>query len=363
MQNDWISATIKAREPVGYDSGRSLLLGPSGELLKDRSAYYQVREPEEENLPSSSRSFSVCTPDRSTLLISGNPIKLLQPHNCWGSCDLVGLYLTSGQFVRQHAGLFPSPGTWAAHGFLLDHFSRVDITRSYRFATREEAQSFIRHVAGQSRSRHGAPKLYGSETAVFGSGSRRWQLKVYHKGEELLYQERKKSPLNRAFRNLSKVDKLTLDWAQGVVRFELTLRTMELEKHGLEKFDGTEKEWENKLLNIWTEYYNKITWTGGKMKNKETEKTIENLPAAVQSTFLLWQNGYDQRSRLPRPTYYRHRRAIIEKCGQDISKAPSSEDPNNITARPLSEKDSGWDPDPINQPVLPDEGLKKAYRR
>src|SRR5699024_9436477 len=137
MQIDWLTASASTPPQLspGYDLGAMFKLGPGGELEQEWSVKRNVEDSE----GSASRKFTVWTPDAGKLFISGNPVKLLQGHNLYGSCDAVGLYLEAGQFVRQNAGWFPGNRTWQACQFAGPHFTRLDLTRSYRFPSRAYA--------------------------------------------------------------------------------------------------------------------------------------------------------------------------------------------------------------------------------
>jgi len=351
MQIDWVSGFVAAQTGVGYDSGTVMHLGPDGEMKSWRKAPMDVEA--EEGDGSGSRNFRVWTPDDRRLYLSGNPVKLLQGHNLWGSCDPVGLYLAAGQWVREQVGLFPGPGTWDSCGFAFDHFSRLDITRSYRFQSGAEASSFILHVAGASRSRHGSAKLYGSDTAHFGQGSRRWSLKAYNKLAELLHLlKKRRQPIPHRL----------LQWAEGIVRFEITLRGLELEPLKLHEFRGSESQWRERILALWGAYYGRVTWSGGHMVKAASEQLmVQELPNGARMALEAWLGGRDVRPNLARPTFYRYRRAILDACGVDIGSAPPQKVEASAAA-PLPLSAPGWDPEPLEAVVEPDARLKASYR-
>lgn len=341
MQVDWVSGIVEARVWPGYQSGLSLKLGPDGEVLQRWMSPMVVRDYE----PSSARSITVWTPTPGALYLSGNPVKLLQGHNLWGSLDPAGLYLEAGVWVRQRVGLFPAPATWAACGFVGPRYTRLDITRSYRFPTDADAAAFVRWVAGGSRSRHGQATLYSDSTAYFGQHSRRWTMKVYCKRQELL----------RRVRELPRprLDEL-LTWAVGVVRFEVTLRRPELERWQAEGLDLNKPA---ALREIWQHYYGAITWSRQAMNRDLFEQAMSR---HLRGTLAMWERGDDLRAILPRPTFYRHRLAILKAIGIDIANPPLK-----AAEAVASELDpAGWDPEPIaGGMVEPRQQLKLEYGR
>lgn len=351
MQIDWISA-ITTTPPTlwpGYTSGSSLLVGPDGELLSSKTAPHQVTDDE----PSSSKNFRVWTPDQGSLYLSGNPAKLLQGHNLWGSMDAAGYFLEAGQFVRQHVGLFPGHSTWESCQFSDPRFTRLDITRSYRFASDAEALDFIRYIAGTAKTRHGAAKLYSSGTAYFGQNSRRWTLKIYAKRQEMEHTRPNRLKRSVGVPDLS--DDL-YDWATGVVRFELTVRALEMKNHpGLNVFNPSELE------NLWFHYFKTVQFNENQAMTTKSDLIESALPGRLRGTVALWRSGEDLRSILSRPTFYRHRNDILNTCGIDIAVPPAACPASAPVRSELDE--SKWDPEPLAGGLVePRPELKAMYR-
>lgn len=359
MQIDWLSAFVATPPQLwpGYESGRTLKLGPDGQVIDNRVTAHQVEDDE----PSSSKNFRVWTPNPGSLYLSGNPVKLIQGHNLFGNLDLYGYFIEAGTWVRQHAGLFPGPSTWEACQFGAPRYTRIDITRSYRFRTDQEALDYIRHVVGHAKSRHGMAKLYGSGTAYFGQNSRRWTMKVYAKRQEM---EHGIAGAARRLRNLASKaipfelvhsDEL-LDWSTGVVRFELTLRALELANYDppLNLHDA------QVLRDLWQAYYDTIQFNENAAMTHRADLIEEALPGRLQGTIALWRSGRDLRSLLPRNTFYRHRQEIMKACGIDIA-VPPIDAPEAAAVR-VGLDPSGWDPQPIaSHLVEPREELKRQY--
>lgn len=341
MMIDWISGFIEPRNlgpgPVRiYDTGRVLRLSPGGEVDLETSGACLLEGSHDSRL-------LVRSSNGTDLYLSGNPVKHVQGHNLWGPSDPVGLFFDAGVRVRQALGLFPSPATWDSLSFDGPRFTRLDLTRSYRFPSRTEANSWLRDVASVARTRHGAPTM-ASGTVYFGKGSERWTFKVYHKGDEV--QSRKRG--HRLAALLRGRDKL-MEWAQGVVRFELTLRSKELDKIDIHQ---------SVPLEIWESYYRRITWNQNAM-SASPDLLETTLPARLQLALVTWRTGADLRAILPKNTFYRHRREIMDATGIDIASKPvvSSAPP---TAAELDPK--GWDPEPLDVYPSDLDALKKQYR-
>lgn len=349
IQCDWISAKIVSRFGLGYTSGEMIKLDPFGNQVGRSMAPMLVEA------PSYSDKMRIFTPDEATLWLSGNPAKLFQGHNLWGSGDALGLFFDAGLWVRQCSGLFPSSSTYQANFQGLPTFSRVDLTRSYRFSTHKEAQEFIRFTAGNSRSRHGAARLYGSETAYFGQNSTRWTLKVYDKLTEFIKHGLRKLSQPTDCHGFTTARQAS-EWASGVVRFELTLRTPELEKLPKDFFYYASQ---TDLLELWQSYYDRITWTeNAQMVNNSI--SLDNLPPKMLPVIGAWRTGMDLRACYPKNTFYRYRRQILEAVGVDICLPPPVVDdlPDEIKSALSPDR---WDPEPASQIYTPPRENLEMY--
>lgn len=352
MQVDWLSGFIEAPPQFcpHYPVGRYLRLGPDGDVLDEWAAREVVRDE-----ASSSRVFTVGASTPGKLHLSGNPVKLLQGHNAFGSCDAFALFLEAGAFVRERAGLFPSPATWDSCQFSGPRFTRVDLTRSYRFRSESEAHAWVRAVAGSARDRRGSAKLRGDSTASFGIGSKRWQFVVYCKLDEMVREAKK------AGAGPYGIPREVLDWAAGVVRFELRLRSNELARCA-EFVSGLRGSSASRVaLDLWSEYFNRITFNGNAAM-AERDLIEETLPVHLRLKLEAWRAGADLRGILSRPSFYRVRRALLSAVGVDIaSPPPSAVGADGDVAAGLDP--AGWDPEPVAAHyVEPREELSRQYR-
>lgn len=348
MQIDWISGIIAAPPALspGYSTGFHFTVDPSGEVKKQRPSALDLVEDD----PSHSRRYRVLCTGPGSLYLSGNPVKLLQGHNLFGSCDAVGLFLSAGQWVRQQAGLFPGPSTWDTCEFQGPRFTRLDLTRSYRFHSDKECRAWIRQVAGAARSRHGAAKLYGDSTAVWGEGSRRWSMKVYAKQLELI---------ERAKRGILPSSDL-MDWSAGVVRFELTLRGPEIQQEAerVARLRGASAR--SVALELWSMYFDRITFNEN--ANMNTPTLLEqNLPPHLAVKLAAWRGGADLRSVFSKSGFYKVRRQLLDAVAVDIASPPPSLQAQARNTGSTLEP-SGWDPEPIaSRYVEPGDDLAKQY--
>ena len=356
MQCDWVSAVLDPGPlwPAGYrmfQTGQLLEVSPDGEVVKRRGVPVMHEGSHDNRL-------MVASQDGAQLYLSGNPVKYFQGHNLFGSADVWGLWLEAGVDVghrsfRDGHSLFPS--SLGVQLFSPPRLTRVDLTRSYRFATDAHAREWLRDVAASARSRHGGALVKGG-TVYFGKHSERWAFKVYAKADEL--QARGKGHALSSKLSEDARRQLT-DWAGGVVRFELTLRSKELVKLG--------QQWD--AATVWREYYERLTWNRNVDVIEELDMIDESKLTHSQAGYLArWRFGEDLRRKMSKTAFYRARSGILAAVGVDIASAPPPREKSTPAAsqRVSAVLDpAGWDPEPIKAHLYepdPDDQLKIAYR-
>lgn len=343
MMVDWLQGFVRPTglptgTPPVYDTGHVLMLSPGGELERKQARATTLEGSYDSRL-------LIRSWDGHDLFVSGNVVKHVQGHNLWGPDDAIGLFMDAGLRIRQELGLFPGPHTWRANGYQGPSFTRLDLTRSYRFDSEQEARAWIRDVAGVARTRHGGAVMRG-DTVYYGKGSERWTFKVYHKGDEL--QARRKGHQLPAW--LGGRDTL-LEWSQGVVRFELTLRSKELAKHDVLN---------SAPIDLWREYFDRIEWNQNAMSTAKTTDLLEqDLPGRLRAAVALWRTGEDLRAFYPKKTYYRYRRQIMDATGIDISAPPPRSEQSTGHA---ALDDHRWDPEPLDSYPADLEQAKRQYK-
>jgi II/X family phage/plasmid replication protein len=137
---------------------------------------------------------------------------------------------------------------------------------------------------------------------LFGKGSRNWSLTLYSKGTEL-----HKHKLPEALRETQ-----LQAFADGLLRMEFRLLSMHLKKLGLSKLWA----WcENTASSVHQIMLQNLQISDATMIDSDV---IENLPTRYKLIYQSWKDGHDLRTILTRPTFYRHRRALLA-YGVDIS--------------------------------------------
>lgn len=351
MQVDWISAAVSPRQSIDEDIG-PYHSGVVGRIIPDQepermytnhiraSSNDLFLAPKLREALASPGSYdtrlSHRSPDGHEIWLSGNPVKFYQGHNLFGPTDADGLFLAMGvPFIEHEQGrFFPGPDQFREAQYGRPRYTRLDITRSYRFATQKHANAWLRDVAATGQSRHGSPLVHEGSVR-YGRGSSYWSLNIYAKLPEMRARGKGHAPRPTiAPRERRKL----YEWADGVLRFEVTVRGREL-KH----FDSDNAD----LLLMWKEYFSRVTF------NRNSEMTelgdqINKLTNTEAATYVRWREGMDPRASMSRPTFYRHRKSIMDKLGVDIASAPSKPEKREPEGEAVSELDpNGWDPEAI----------------
>ena len=297
---------------VGYDSsqlemGKFMILDGKGELVRIRDAWETVKGSHATGIQITR---SAVTSDMlawdpscplSVLKVSGNPSKFLQGHNVAGP-SVADLGPVMQAVVRAFGdGLRPldvdKPGLAAVQR------SRVDVTTSCwvlnggRGIDHAAVHEWLHEAARSTRSRHGRAIDAGSTGTVYwGKHSTRWALKAYCKHCEL------KAHPPEGIDDALMAE--LLSWTKGQLRIELTLRRPELK---------TRDQLDESI--IW-EYFARVEGLG---MRHVTDLNSLNLNNPSKIALQLWYDGKDLPSLYPKNTFYRHRRAILEATGIDIS--------------------------------------------
>lgn len=240
------------------------------------------------------------------LKFSGNPTKLFQGHNIWGTDDVHGLVRELYAFLLGAIeGAIPSISDRQAIELGAVHLTRVDVNESYHLDGPREVAAWIRAAENSVRLKHrGRGEMTGS-TLYYGKHSTRWACKIYGKGQEVRDHGIDKQPGVFGLPHC-------MSWADQSLRVEFVIRGPELKKRGLDVLgnwdDNTASELHSELLQK-LEFAEAMTITPA---------ILEDLPGALRGAYALWKDGHDLREVYSRPTFYRYRKQLLEH-GIDVS--------------------------------------------
>ena len=312
---DWVSAVIPCNHSVPIHGDKILRISPEGERIWEVSTAKIVEGSYSDKITIKTHAYA---PDGTPnmLYISGNPVKWFQGHNLFGhGCPHELTVATMDRLCSLVPELTPTDiqrSLWAKGAFA---FTRLDVTSMFSLGSRAAVGDWLRSAEFSSRTRHGRPSLKGG-TLYWGKNSRRWSLKAYGKAQEA--ERHKKARILPSALN---------DWSQDMLRVELVIRQMELKQKGLD-VAANWSSGDGVSTALYYDYLSKLQMADN--MRLDHDKLLTELPSYLLSTFTLWKEGFDLLSRIPRRTFYRHRKELLA-YGVDIThKAPPREKSNVV---------------------------------
>lgn len=263
--------------------------------------------------------------DPALLEVSGNLVKFFQGHNLWGTDDLVPLvaeFMESLSSMHgESLGLVPTDADRAAWWSGEFDLTRVDVTDSFRLRNLADVLAWLRAAEQTAHLSHrGRGQLTKGSTLVFGKHSRRESLKLYAKGQEIVANA-KHQP---ALRDLPHV----IEWAQGILRAELVLRSMSLKRLGLRRASAWCRTDEVPFdpLSLLRERLGNLTMT---TVTKISAALLGELRPSLRVAVQAWEAGADLRASLSRATFYRYRAELLPH-GIDLATVLPRENANVV---------------------------------
>jgi II/X family phage/plasmid replication protein len=316
---DWFRGEIDfLHDPI--PAGRVLSVEPDGSIAWECVKSIDCRSSHETSLKIKSTGGN--GQGRATsLMIDGNLCKFLQGHNVFGSRDLNTLLLLSFRKVyelhAEHLRGCSSPALTEAKISKGDYkVKMLDINALYDVGNDASVEAWL-HAAGmRARSRHGR-STRDKGTVYLGKSSRRWAFKFYNKHREMVAKG-KTHALPDYLQNIG-----LEDFIQGKLRAELRIFSKELEKLGITHGYHLTPSIIN---NLFSTYLGKIDMT---TQATLIDEQLLKMPRWLMGTYQLWRQGADLQQILPRNTFYRHRRGLLE-FGVDISSMHLEPEHNNV---------------------------------
>ena len=218
---DWVSAILPCKhDPSKLISGLVMSFDAQGNNEWTVNKTLSVEG-------SYSSKIQIKSHTENQIYISGNPTKFLQGHNLFGSNDLVSIM---GKFfdellTHKNLGLCPDPFQYANIKDGHYELTRVDVNETWHLRNKNEVMAWIRSVGETAFLKHRGAGQFSGDTAYFGKNSRRWSLKCYSKGLEILAKGHKLPP-ELAIPEM-------LEYAQKALRIEGVTRQLELKRRQL----------------------------------------------------------------------------------------------------------------------------------
>lgn len=253
--------------------------------------------------------------------IRGNPTKFLQGHNCFGIDCIRSLIIQTIRRTLPQLGFTPLLVQRACH--LVSNWdfivTKIDITHMFDLGSDADVNAYLRMLPFTATAR-GDRAQFDRNTWYLGKHSGLWSLKIYNKYKEITSRSKKHQlPMHLQQRGIEQ-------FAFGKLRVELVLQKQQLTRLNM----TNPQVLQNSLDQLFEDFAGKIS-----MNNQQiTDKDIIKLPGKVQLSFISWKNGRDLKSELPKNTYYRHRRKLLE-YGIDIAKRPIPQEERIAVICPL----------------------------
>lgn len=250
-----------------------------------------------------------------TLFVSGNPTKLFQGHNVFGTNDLSSLVIDTYYFLCDFFSLKPNFDDEQKVLCGDVQLLKVDVNESFQLKDSAQCLAWIRAAEHSVRMRRRGKGVIKGDTLYLGLGSTYSSFKFYAKGQEV----RDNIKHQPALVNLPKV----VDYADTLLRAEAVIFSRELKSRNL----NLVSQWchNDTAELLFSELLSKVEMSD---KLILTNSEILELPPRLQLVYESWKSGKDLRALFPKNTFYRYRRELLSH-GIDISiKQPSK--PDNV---------------------------------
>lgn len=306
---DWLTIRIPCHVPI--PSGKLISVDASGAI-----DYIVDKRHHVEGSHSSKTSVRFFGYDLTTE-ISGNPAKFLQGHNLFGSSDLYGVSQDFIAAVLARLDYEPDETTrrLISEGTLI--LTRIDTTEMWGFGNLPRALNVIRALGERSHLAYrGRGTLHKESTVYWNPKSTRLAAKAYAKGVEL--------KAHQLPGDLPMRDDL-LAYAQDKVRIEFTIRGPWLKRRGLD----VTRNWDTLGVtpeSLHAELMAQMSVTDAVLIESDHQ---DKLPPVLRLVYDAWATGKDLRRILPRSTFYKRRRQLLEH-GIDIAASVPTEPVSNV---------------------------------
>lgn len=190
--------------------------------------------------------------------------------------------------------------------------TRVDVTQNFTAGSQTAASEFMRWLGSQQANRVKTGAHGDGETVDFGRGSRQVYTKAYLKGPELLRHAKKRGQCQTMAQAMhsAHIERLAA-WcdAVGLVRWETTYKSTFLIDHNQQYLGSIDM---NVLHHDFAK--RKEVFTRANIDQDE----LTDLPCKLLGVYRMWASGDDLSTKYSRPTFYRHRKALLP-YGIDIA--------------------------------------------
>jgi II/X family phage/plasmid replication protein len=289
---DWITARVPCTLPGYINGGAVVFIDAAGKVERETDRRLQVRGSHDSSL--------AVRGGGGELEISGNPAKWLQGHNVFGSSHPIKLVYYVMRRLMPLLNLGPTLADRRAWLYGDYDLLRVDATRMYDLGSNAEVVRFLSGAAVVAKGRYQKASAYGSDTVYIGQKSSRVTVKFYNKLQEMTTRGHL-LPDTLPAEDRAKL----LEFVEGQLRYELTLRSKELAERGLRSALAWSSDTADRLLN---ERLEKIELNDAL---RLAEEVVDQLPPKLVPIYDAWRAGRDLKHLYAKNTFYRYRRQLL----------------------------------------------------
>jgi II/X family phage/plasmid replication protein len=163
-----------------------------------------------------------------------------------------------------------------------------------------EVVRFLSGAAVVAKGRYQKASAYGSDTVYIGQKSSRITVKFYNKYQEMTTRGHE-LPETLSPQDCGRL----LEFVEGQLRYELTLRSKELAERGLRRASAWSSQTADRLLD---ERLEKIELNDAL---RLAEDVVQQLPPKLVPIYDAWRAGRDLKQLYAKNTFYRYRRQLL----------------------------------------------------
>ncbi|MCM2263562.1 MAG: phage/plasmid replication protein, II/X family [Desulfuromonadales bacterium] len=307
---DWLSFTVPYNGP-DICGDRTITFEASGEIKFEKASFKAIEG-------SFSKRVMVKTIPLDTgngLYISGNPAKFLQGHNLFGPFDVVGLAYDMSLEICKTLQICDLRLLSDIRRGAFD-LKRIDVTASYRLPSTSDVRAWLKHATVFASGKSQSVTDFRGKTLYFGQHSQRVTLKFYSKADDKYF---------RADCELFVDEKRQFleEFAQGILRAELTLRGRKLKEMGIHRGH----HWDSLLAQgVYNMHLDKVNLCG---EYELEDEDVKNIPARYRAAYELYKQGKLLSELYSRATYYRYKKYFLESYGINVD-VPRVQERGNV---------------------------------
>ena len=301
---DWLSFTVKIDHTIPALGGYRTNLDHKRNLTSEFTTFAQLSGTFQKTMMVKSQNevSNIHTGERTftELYFSGNPIKVLQGHNIYGTDDIHSLLYATLELTISKFNLDID-----IREIFIDDINliKVDVNYSYFLKNERHVEMWINSAERTASLPYAGRGVLKSNTSlVFAEKSKHYRFKAYGKHQELNARRKDSKDLPQGL----------IDFTHNILRVELEAKRI-LKAKGLNHLRNWTLETPRKLFN---EYLSNMNISDNVVV---PDDKLHLLTPTQQTVYRNWLDGYDMKTLYPKTSFYRFRKTLKEKISVDIA--------------------------------------------